>query len=236
MFPVDAANVVVRGQFNPLAVTPFWLAAEKLIGRGELQETKVDVVTPQLAVYTMDWLRIQVTPDSLQLSTLNADEFERLRDAAVGILRANDDIKVLSMGINRDVHIELGNKEYMNRVGDLLAPKEAWSDVLLFPALTSYQVLAGRGSGYLGTRTIKVEPSNIVFGIFVSHNDHYSLETSGEAPTHRDQVAIAGAANISDASEERRILAQEVLTEDWQESMLRSKAVIDHVLALGGSN
>src|SRR5512144_394929 len=44
------------------------------------------LVTREFASFTVGWLTCQVTPDALQLTTVVPEEFERVRDAAVGIL------------------------------------------------------------------------------------------------------------------------------------------------------
>ena len=137
---LDGVSVVVKGLFNAAIFSPAWLLAEGLIGKSEYGEADVELITREIASFTVGWLRCQVSPDALQLTTTEPEEFERVRDAAVGILNTRSHTPVAALGINREVHLPARDEAHYLAIGDALAPKKFWEPLVDLPATRTLTV------------------------------------------------------------------------------------------------
>lgn len=172
----DSVSVVVKGSFNPPLFSPAWLLSRGVIGTVEYDDSKVEIISPDVASFTCGWLMLAVTRD-IQLVTNEIDEFERLRDAMVAILRSMPHCPVGALGVNRDAHMEVGGEENWHRIGDLLAPKAVWEGALRLPGMKSLTLWGVRPDNEAGRQHVTIEPSNrLQYGIYASHNDHYDLQ------------------------------------------------------------
>lgn len=227
----DAASVVVKGHFNPPIISPGWLLAQKLISAEDFAEAKVQVITPDVSSFAAVWVQCNVTLDTLQLSTSDVTEYERLRDLAVGILRTLQHTPVAALGINRGVHFATGSVAAWHEVGDALSPKAVWDGVLHLPGTRNVTILGARQDGQGGYIQVSVEPSLLLTnGIFVTYNDHYALEVSTSEPAR---------SRITPPDVEPTVAKLEsavaILGTKWNQSMQGADAVIRAVRKLARS-
>src|SRR3989304_1023383 len=156
---IESAVIVLRGNFNPSIVQPFWLAAHGLIRSEEAEAAKIDIITPPLASFTAVWLTLQVTQDRFSASTTDAAHYEPLRDLVVGIFSLLEHTQFDKMGINRQMHYRMPSEERWHALGHLLAPKAAWKDMMVHPGLRSL-IIEGLRVGIPEAKIyVKVEPS-----------------------------------------------------------------------------
>ena len=229
---LDEVNVVVKGAFNPGIFSPAWLLGQDLIGNEEYEAAAVEVITREVAIFSVGWLRCQVTIDQLLFATTKADESERLRDAVVGVLRALAHTPIGALGINRVVHFDVGDFERWHAIGDALVPKAPWEGVLILPGMKNVGILAVRPDLYGGNINVEVEPSGRVpHGIFVSHNDHFELRRVESQPTKRQEISPPAPTVTPSAS--LIPVAVEILTGEWVASMKRAQQIISHVARQG---
>ncbi|SHM59185.1 hypothetical protein [Cryptosporangium aurantiacum] len=224
---VDNAAIVVKGAFNPAIFSPLWLQNVGLIGETEFEAAVLDGISRDFAIFSVDWLNLQVLPDSIQLRTEVAEETERMRDVAIGILRALPHTPLSALGINRIAHFDAENEERWHAIGDRLAPKKVWSSALKFPATRSVSIIGGRAGNYGGSVTVTVEPSTVIpYGVFVAINDHYDFTRVDDPPMSRADVTLPQ--NVEPRTGMASI-AIEILNDRWSPSRAESDRIIQLV-------
>lgn len=230
---VDRVQVVIKGNFPPPLLSPAWLLYEQIIGQTEYDQADVTLISPEATQFNCDWLSVQVMTDSLTLATGVEDEFERLRDAAIAILRALPTTEIAAMGINRVVHIDMGSGQALHRIGDALAPKAVWDEVLEFAATRSITTWGYRGGDAAGLIHVTVEPSvQVSNGVYVLHNDHYELAPREHEAASRDDAFQSLSVDLP-LSVEKLPVAIGLLSDDWDASMRRAEAAYKHIYQLG---
>ncbi len=229
---LDRLDVVVRGSFNPAILSPAWLFGQGLIGAADFERAEVDLITRDLAVFRTAWLACHATPDTLQFWTEDSVEFERVRDVAVGTLRALPHTPVSALGINRSVHFPIRTLEKWHAIGDAVVPKEPWEGVLQAPGTRSVTLWGVRPDDYTGRVQVQFEPSfRVAQAIFLSINDHYQLGRAARdsVPSTRDaawQQTYEEDARLDAAKFD---VALEVLLENWSTSVAQSKEIVERV-------
>lgn len=235
---VDSVAVVIKGEFDPDTFSPKWLTELGVIGEQELSAAEYKWLLPSDSVnFTALWLRVFVKQDTVEISTDNADEFERVRDVCVGVLQSLPESPLSQMGLNRIVHFEVGNSGKWNAIGDNLAHNEIWDDVLDFVGMRSLVLWGSRPNLYSGRVQIQVEPSNIVkHGIYVSHNDHFGLTKIGSRPKSREEGQARTDLDDAKLSTDKIPAAIEILLDEWGPFIERSESVIERIAKQSGGS
>jgi hypothetical protein len=211
-------NIVFRGNFNPAIFHPSWFASHGLIRSQEVDAAKVQIVHPDAAVFTAEWLEINVVRDRFQAATVQESYYEVLRDLVIGVLNLLSHTPLRVMGLNCEFHYQLRSEDAWHSVGHRLVPKADWKDLLEKPGMKSLIVEGVRPDDLKGYIRVKVEPSTRVsYGVYVEVNDHYDLRQSDDT--------------ISGASEAMRILS-----ERWSDSMKRSVSIAQKIASLGSED
>jgi hypothetical protein len=226
---IDTASVILRGLFDVTVLSPQNLAEQGLIDPGQLADATQKFSTNEISIFETKRIRFVCNQQVLQFTAQQADEFEPLRDLALGALRLLPAPQVSVLGINRDVHFAVLSDAAWHAVGDTLAPKYIWEDLVKFPGMASLAIQGQRPGKYAGFSQITIAPSNIVTqAVFVGHNDHYSLEVLDKIPHNAVQFG-ASLKQVPEISPEKVPIAINILNEEWDSSMARSVAVIDRV-------
>jgi hypothetical protein len=212
-------------------ISPRQLRDQELIGDAEYAEASFEVRIPdEVAIFQAGWLRCQASPDSLELSTGQEAEQERLRDLAVALLRASPDRRLSLMGINRTVHFSVQDRNKWNAIGDHLVHNEVWESVLSGVGMRSVIYWAQRTDEYAGRIQVQVEPSFIYGpGVFFSYNDHYDLTKVERQPQTREEAQQLQIAENIEATSEKVQIAVDVLTEGWESFEQRAARVLERV-------
>jgi hypothetical protein len=231
----EGAAVVIKGQFNAAIFTPHWFRDQNLVGSREMEEQQIDLITRDLAVFRMGWLNCQVNAEGLQLSTTEPEEFERLRDAASGVLRILAHTPIAALGLNHDMHFAVDSVEKWHRIGDALTPKAVWEGSLSLPGLRNVTIWGTRPDGYDGRVQVQVEPSlRIPRAIFVSHNDHFTLTFASSKVEVRPEAWEVTEKDLEPTSEKIPV-ALKILSEEWASSLKRADHVTDMISKLAGT-
>ena len=226
---VDGCAVVVRGHFNPAIISPAWLLHVELISGKQYGDTETTIVSEDITMFRTGWAQVQASREFFQVSTSDAAEFERLRDLASGVLAVLKHTPVSALGINRHAHLEVESRSAWHAVGDLLSPKSIWEGVLNLPGTQSVTMLGVRPDLYAGRVQVQVEPSSrLEQGIYVAHNDHYSLTRVERQPSSREEFGAEDPPDLSTNSS-KISTAQEILSDSWSSAMDRSRAVVERV-------
>ncbi|GAA4309832.1 hypothetical protein GCM10023178_18540 [Actinomadura luteofluorescens] len=168
----DSMAIVINGTFDPIRITPHWLRQMDLIALEDYESQEIEVISRGVAIVKYGSIQLRVASDKLQVATDEIVDIEAARDLATGILLSKGAAAIASMGINRAVHFEAAI-EKCHAIGDLLAPKKYWSDLVDLPGMADLTIKAVRKDGYGGNINVQVQPSVIVRpGVYVSINDH----------------------------------------------------------------
>jgi len=222
---IDKASIVFLGDFNPRIFRVDWFDAQGLLSEEEVKASEIDIVHPDLSRFSSDWLRIQVERHRFIAETTDHPAI-RLADLVVRTFgEFLSHTPVARVGINRDVHFMVPDLETRDRIGERLAPQDAWGEwgphIKGTPerhggmqSLTMQQtLLEDREKGYIRA---KVEPSVKIrqprVGVLVGINDHYEIGPPDDVTNSDEAVAI--------------------VNERFESSMKRSAWIIDQVMAL----
>lgn len=232
----DVYQIVLRGDFRPITISPTWLRERDLIGDPELEQSAIEILIPnEISVFNAGWLRCQATQDNLTLQTDQQPEVERLRDLAIGILLLPEGRTVSLLGINRLTHFTVANIEQWHSVGDHVVHNELWDGILNISGMRAAVYWGQRSDKYAGRIQVQVEPSfSVRFGIFVSYNDHYELTTVASQPTTRSELAAINRPENTEATAEKIAVAIEVLTGQWEASSELSTRVLERIAEQAG--
>lgn len=221
---IGGANVVVVGEFNPAIFTPAWFALHGLLPGSAADDAEAVFVASEFAAFSFDWLVLEVMAERFEVRTAQ-EPLVRVCDLVAKIFHERlDDAPVTALGINREVHFRVENREARDRIGRALAPVEPWgalgSNLGLdrphggLASLTMSGIHPG-GRPAEDRINVTVEPSHRIgdgrLGVFVKVNDHYAL---GEA------AAGAGAHPTA------------LLEKNFDESLKRSDGIVDHIMSL----
>ena len=221
---ISGVDVVVVGDFNPAIFTPAWFVLHDLLPGDVADNAQVQVIHPQITEFTADFLHLQVTTEHLSAETSQAPHV-RVCDLVARMFRERlPHTPLKALGINRRIHFRVRSLAERDRIGRTLAPVEpwgAWGSTLGLDgehggmtSLTMSQIdPPGRAPG--GRINVTVEPSNRIddprLGVYVGINDHYPIGETNPGTSER----LVG-----------------VLEENFDVSLRRSEAIIDHVMSL----
>jgi hypothetical protein len=214
------------GNLNPKIFTPDWFARNELISSEEAEDAKLEIIHPSVAQFQTDWFSLLVDEQRFQISTLKVPYINVLDLVVKAFGERLFHTPIAKLGINREVHVNLGSEKTRDKIGFALAPPEAWGT-------WESKIRAGKEGRHGGMTSITmrlqtnpddrprghvdatVQPSKIVSdnrGISIFVNDHYEIE---------DVQSSTGAAEII-----------KMLEANFDRSLHRSDDIIDQVLRL----
>lgn len=203
---IQGLSFVLVGDFNPKIFHPLWFSHHGLIGEHESEEAKIEVVHSDVSVFSLEWMRLQVTRDRFDLSTSQEPFFEVIRDLVIGSFQLLEHTPVKALGINYQAHFKMESEEKWHALGHRLAPKESWNKILKNPGMQRVAIKGERPDGFKGNILVNVEPSSkIKHGVYFAVNDHYEVDT-GEGETGLKSLI-------------------EIIKQNWADSIERSTSI-----------
>lgn len=188
---ISDLSVVLIGSFIPSIYHPSWFSKHKLMAESEATAATVDVVHPEVTNFHTDWLTINVTDSRFMALCSRDDSIPLLRDLVVGTFGLFAESPVRALGINRQIHFQMPSQAAWHALGDKLAPKEPWADVLTSPGMLGVNMQGHRTDAYKGSMNVQVQPSaKIQHGLFVAVNDHLDLMKDKVPGTGSDATNI----------------------------------------------
>lgn len=196
---IYGASIVVTGNFNPVIFTPDWLRLHKLIGEGDADFTSTTGlvgITPQLTQFSTEWFELQVLRTRFVLVAKGGVTLA-VRDLAAGIFSLLSHTPVSAVGLNFTSQYRVPAVEDWHLIGDTLAPKEIWHDVLSDKSINigveNLQLVIQHG---LRTDLQKVQDNlvRVIFrpsveiphGVYIEINHHFA--TSNDVPEGKSQA------------------------------------------------
>jgi hypothetical protein len=208
---IDAASIVLVGDFNPPIFQPEWFRSHGLIRESEAkaaQERPNFVLAGNLANFHAGPFEVQVTQERFVARVSDTPSFHPLRDLIIGTFDLLEHTPVRLLGLNRMLHYELDTKEEWSKVRHTFAPKENWQGVMDDPEMLSVQM---QGQGRVQEAQhfrVKVQPSQqVVNGIYFDCNEQYD-------------------ARLLDESEPETLSAGrfiEIIDNEWEEALAHAK-------------
>lgn len=218
----DNASIVLVGHFNPMIFQPYWFESQGIFSPDEAKNAKIDVIHPEIAIFSIEWLSIRVEKNVFNAISVNQPHI-RVHDFIVNTFgNCLVHTPIYRVGMNRTIEFnaDIPNKD---KLGKRLAPQDAWGDWGkeiegpktgekhggLRQIVMEQRNLDDRYKGHIQT---KVESSMNLNGIVVDVNDHYEIEES-------DQV----------------IGCEKIITlvkNNFEKSMRRSEKIINHIMSL----
>lgn len=200
---IHEASIVLVGRFDPLLITPGWLAHHEIVDVQDARTAEVAISHPEVSQFGFDWCKIFVDANRFQILT-SQSPFIRISDFAVKVLSdLIPGIPVWAVGINNSRHYRV-DPDQLNLFGERLAPREMWgawganainegvdrSSGLLSTSLRQGTNLPDRKDGHVDVR---IEPSSqIKGGLYVHVNDHFTFGTKDNINDSSEAVALLG--------------------------------------------
>jgi hypothetical protein len=204
-------GIVLRGSFNPGIFQPDWFRHQGLVSEGQAGAADISLINRQLAVFRLDTIIVQVTPDLFSVGSDGEPVDDLLRDLVVGTFRILRHTPLTMVGVNRSVHLQTASEAKWHEIGHKLAPKEFWTPITKRPGTQSLTVRSERTDSRAGYLDITVQPSGRVrYGLFIGINDHVQLRDPSVLPK--------GANEIMDA-----------LEENWDSARQRARSILEHI-------
>lgn len=214
------ASVVLVGSINPGIFHPYWFEKQGLLPANETHDANVDVISNDVAIFTMSWLRLEAVRDRFIARTVDESKLGPLRDVVLGSFSLLGFTPITQIGLNRDIRYRLSDEESWHRVGHNLAPKKWWDPYLKSPGLKSMTIQALRDDDRRGAFHVVVKPvlddptAKGEWLVEVSFNDHIDL---GEDKLATDACAVI------EADWEKSLKRAEDLARELIQSTVRSE-------------
>ncbi len=206
---ITTSSIILVGSFNPTIFQPEWFARQGLLPQQQVDAAEVKVIVPEISHFETEQYVLQVTQNRFVAVSKPSVDPAPLRDLVAGAFYILEHTPVTAMGLNRQMHFALPSEEAWNRVGDRLAPKEPWNDILEGrPGMLSLLITSAKTEPPGSRYNVTVQPSGQVqFGVYFETNDHY------EGP--------------KDESLEKLM---KILTDKWEEVSTHASDVANHIL------
>jgi hypothetical protein len=179
---------VLLGDFNPVIFQPSWFSSERLLTVEEAQIAAVEIVHPDVTVFQLPWIGVNVTRERAQFNCLAEPYFERV----VGLVSNAFDLlrhtPIRMMGLNNDAHVRASSLDKWHKLGDDLAPKEFWKEFFSTPGMQSLTIRQPINEETRKGRTeVTIEPSaRIQPGVYIRINDHFDFTGQNKLMTASD--------------------------------------------------
>lgn len=173
-------------------------------------------MSPEVSVFSIGWLGLEVTLDRFAARTTQIQHLESLRDLVLGTFGLLRHTPVKQMGINRLAHYRSPSEDEWHKLGHRLAPKEPWAGLLESPGMRRVSILGKRPDQYQGRITVTVEPSLKLrpgFGVYFEVNDHYENDVEEKGRECERMMEILGATWKASLERAMRIMQRLMQTE-----------------------
>jgi hypothetical protein len=224
---INAVSIAALGNFNPLIFRTDWFKAKEIVVGADFDNAKIDILHADVSSFRLPWGQMQVDRDRFQISATK-EPLIRVNDFFVKTFQFLPETPIRAFGINREFHFDAGTAGAWESIGDIVAPKQFWSDfvraedgtkvggmrMLIMEQAISVRGRSARLDGLYGWIRVHIEPSVRVVpnGVFVLVNDHFDL-MEGDRPADGRK-------------------AVELVLEKWDTSLDRAEALVDRIMGL----
>ena len=211
-------TLILIGQFNPVIISPQWLAGKELISdldAKEALEMESYISHPEISQFKLDFCAIQTIQNKFTISSTQEGYFDRIQEITSGIFTYLNETPVLQLGINTIYHYEFSTRDEMIEFGNILSPKTIWDSVVDTPIMKKLDIISKRPDEKMGEFNTSVELSPFFSnGIRIAVNDHNVFYTEEEYHKGRDINAKRAVAFL----------------ENWKSSLEIATSIIEGVM------
>ncbi len=100
---IQGHTIVLLGNFNPKIFQPIWFSTEELLQKQEAEKANIEIIHPDVTIFSLDWLRVTVTPERFSAETTQESYYEAVRDLIIGTFSLLRHTPITKMGINIDM-------------------------------------------------------------------------------------------------------------------------------------
>lgn len=220
---INGVSIVLLGSFKPSSFSPEWFIEEKLLPGNATHSFEIEVVSPLLTRFTMDWLQLHVDVNRFQISTLQYP-CVRIRDLAMRVFHEFHPRSTFrAIGINRDAHFRLSSERERCTIKNLLAPIGPWAGI------SSLFDLSSEGSGMSSLTMRQIVQSDEEVNRILSVNVESSFLVENEIEGFHIQVndhTDFGDDHINELQMVRCLESQ------FDEAITKGDDIIDYVMTL----
>ncbi len=175
-------QIVLVGNFNPHIFQPQWFVLQKLLGQKEGDSAKIEIVHPDITIFNLDWLRLEVGRDRLVAMSRFDQYNEVIKDLIIGAFTILSHTPLKMLGINYTFISDVKDEAVWHAIGDKLAPKDIWRKFMEKPGLRSLTLedIWSDKEGYKNKVSITVGPGKEKLSFRTHINDHYELKDIDE--------------------------------------------------------
>ena len=172
---IRAMSIVLLGDFNPIIFQPRWFVSEELITQLEGEDAAVEIVHPDVTIFQLPWLGVNVSRDRAMFSCSAQPYFERVTGVASQTFELLRHTPIRMLGLNNEAHIRATSEEKWHSLGHSLAPKDFWNEFLSKPGMQNLTIRQiPREDGFKGHTEVSLQPSTRVDpGVFTRINEHF---------------------------------------------------------------
>ncbi len=203
----QSVTIVVLGTFNPSIFQPSWFVQEELVRSEEGESVELEIIHPEITIFNMEWFRIQVNRDRLEIRSSRESHFEALRDLARGVLDILRHTPTRAVGVNHDRMLDCGSRDAFDRLGWTLVPKDPWISVLERPGMSLLHEQGVRTDDYDGYIRVMIEP--ILDGgnnVSMKVNDHFVISEDNSPSSTNTIRTLLGSEWVTISERAGRIL------------------------------
>jgi len=183
-------SLVVVGDLNPAILHPTWFAAQGLIKDAEAQDSAIEVVHKEVALWELDWLKVHATTSRLQFFSEKEAFFLPLRDLMIGTLTLLSHTPISALGVNWGSYYQFPDNKSFQKFGHDIVPKERWMKALKNPVTARVTVNSDRDDNFEGQIHTSVSGHNkFPLCVYIAINDHFKLNSSSPMTT-TEQVTV----------------------------------------------
>jgi len=174
---INFLSIVVVGNFNPIIITPQWLALKQLIRESESEDARIELIHPDITRFELDWFKFEAQHAKLEFTCTKESHFVSLKDLVLSIFAILKETPITAVGLNHTCHFSLRSVEEYINFGYWLSPVKQFSDVLKDPRLIQITFLeTGNPSNEAGTLKVQILPSDVMTdrkSVMFVHNLHF---------------------------------------------------------------
>lgn len=188
---LEGLEIVIVGSMNPPIFHPEWFARQQLVQQSEAEKATIDVVSPDVASFSLGWARVQVVREYISFSTNQAQHYELLRDLVAGTFNYLKFTPLSQFGINMAGHFRFEKREQWPALAKQLAPTKIWDGALTEPRMLSLNMQGAREDGHDGNVNVTIEQSvRVNPGLYIRVNDHFDLQQTGDESSAEKVIRV----------------------------------------------
>lgn len=186
-------SIVLLGDFNPAMFQPEWFCRNDILSVEDVnfakdQEKDPVIVTPQATFFKTPQLDVTIKSDRFEVIA-SKEPYLMAKDFMTKVLDKLGSYTITAYGFNVGAHYPIDSAKTYQLIGDRLAPKKYWVDLLKDEVsgdkrnsgLLSLQMHKKKDDGS-GSITMLFQPSSQFNpGVFISSNDHSEMKEEDQS-------------------------------------------------------